>query len=116
MIEANVIDAARQDRASRSCCSSAPRASIPKLAPQPITEEALLTGPLEPTNEWYAIAKIAGIKLCQAYRRQYGCDFISAMPTNLYGPGDNFDLTAEPRPAGADPQGARGQAAGATSR
>ena len=64
----------------------------PKLAPQPIREEALLTGPLEPTNEWYAIAKIAGIKLCQAYRRQYGCDFISAMPTNLYGPGDNYDL------------------------
>lgn len=64
----------------------------PKLAPQPIREDALLTGPLEPTNEWYAIAKIAGIKLCQAYRKQYGCDFISAMPTNLYGPGDNFDL------------------------
>jgi len=66
----------------------------PKFAPQPITEDALLTGPLEPTNEWYAIAKIAGIKLCQAYRRQYGRDFISAMPTNLYGPGDNFDLTS----------------------
>jgi GDP-L-fucose synthase len=65
----------------------------PKLAPQPITESALLTGPLEPTNEWYAIAKIAGLKLCQAYRRQLGCDFIAAMPTNLYGPGDNFDLT-----------------------
>ncbi len=66
----------------------------PKLCPQPIREEYLLTGPLEPTNEWYAIAKIAGIKLCQAYRRQYGCDFISVMPTNLYGPGDNFDLTS----------------------
>ena len=66
----------------------------PKFAPQPITEDALLTGPLEPTNEWYAIAKIAGIKLCQAYRRQHGADFISAMPTNLYGPGDNFDLTS----------------------
>ena len=64
----------------------------PKHAPQPLTEDALLTGPLEPTNEWYAIAKIAGIKLCQAYRKQYGCDFISVMPTNLYGPGDNFDL------------------------
>lgn len=64
----------------------------PKFAPQPIVETALLTGPLEPTNEWYAIAKIAGIKLCQAYRKQHGCDFISAMPTNLYGPGDNFDL------------------------
>jgi GDP-L-fucose synthase len=64
----------------------------PKFAPQPITEEALLTDPLEPTNQWYAIAKIAGLKLCQAYRRQQGCDFISAMPTNLYGPRDNFDL------------------------
>jgi len=64
----------------------------PKFAEQPIKEEALLTGLLEPTNEWYAIAKIAGIKLCQAYRRQYGRDYISAMPTNLYGPGDNFDL------------------------
>jgi GDP-L-fucose synthase len=66
----------------------------PRDASQPITEEELLTGPLEPTNEWYAIAKIAGIKLCQAYRRQYGSDFISAMPTNLYGPNDNFDLTS----------------------
>jgi GDP-L-fucose synthase len=66
----------------------------PRQATQPITEEQLLTGPLEPTNEWYAIAKIAGIKLCQAYRRQYGADFISAMPTNLYGPNDNFDLTS----------------------
>ena len=64
----------------------------PRLAPQPITESSLLTGPLEPTNEWYAIAKIAGIKLAQAYRRQYGRDYVSAMPTNLYGPGDNFDL------------------------
>lgn len=64
----------------------------PKHAPQPLKEEYLLTGPLEPTNEWYAIAKIAGIKMCQAYRRQYGCDFISAMPTNLYGPNDNYDL------------------------
>lgn len=64
----------------------------PKLAPQPLREESLLTGPLEPTNEWYAIAKIAGIKLCQAYRRQHGCDFISAMPTNMYGPNDNYDL------------------------
>jgi GDP-L-fucose synthase len=64
----------------------------PRLAPQPIREGALLTGPLEPTNEWYAVAKIAGIKLAQAYRRQHGCDFISAMPTNLYGPNDNFDL------------------------
>jgi GDP-L-fucose synthase len=66
----------------------------PKFAPQPITEEALLTGPLEETNQWYAIAKIAGIKLCDAYRRQHGADFISGMPTNLYGPGDNFDLNS----------------------
>lgn len=66
----------------------------PRDAAQPITEDALLTGPLEPTNEWYAIAKIAGIKLGQAYRRQHGCDFISAMPTNLYGPGDNYDPNA----------------------
>jgi GDP-L-fucose synthase len=64
----------------------------PKHAPQPMKEEALLTGPLEPTNEWYAVAKIAGIKMCEAYRKQYGCNFISAMPTNLYGPGDNYDL------------------------
>jgi len=64
----------------------------PRLSPQPIDEEALLSGPLEPTNQWYAIAKIAGLKLCAAYRRQYGCDFISAQPTNLYGPNDNYDL------------------------
>jgi GDP-L-fucose synthase len=64
----------------------------PRLAPQPLKEEYLLTGPLEETNQWYAVAKIAGIKLCQAYRRQHGCDFISAMPTNLYGPNDNYDL------------------------
>jgi GDP-L-fucose synthase len=63
----------------------------PRLAPQPIPEEALLTGPLEPTNEWYAVAKIAGLKLCEAFRRQHGRDFVSVMPTNLYGPGDNFD-------------------------
>jgi GDP-L-fucose synthase len=91
MIEANLIEAARLASVEKllflgSSCI------YPKMAPQPIHEDALLTGPLEPTNEWYAIAKIAGIKLCQAYRRQYGCDFISAMPTNLYGPGDNFDL------------------------
>src|SRR5207247_219853 len=64
----------------------------PKLAPQPLKEEYLLTGPLETTNQWYAVAKIAGIKMCQAYHRQYGRDFISAMPTNLYGPNDNYDL------------------------
>lgn len=91
MIEANVIEAAHRHGAEKllflgSSCI------YPKHAAQPIREDALLTGPLEPTNEWYAIAKIAGIKLCQAYRRQHGKDFISAMPTNLYGPGDNFDL------------------------
>ena len=64
----------------------------PRLAPQPMKEDYLLTGPLESTNQWYAVAKIAGIKMCQAYRRQYGCDFISAMPTNMYGPNDNYDL------------------------
>jgi GDP-L-fucose synthase len=91
MIEANVIHTARRVGVEKllflgSSCI------YPKLAPQPMSEDSLLTGALEPTNQWYAIAKIAGIKLCQAYRRQYGCDFISAMPTNLYGPGDNFDL------------------------
>jgi GDP-L-fucose synthase len=91
MIEANIIEAARQGGVEKlmflgSSCI------YPKFAPQPIPEEALLTAPLEPTNQWYAIAKIAGIKLAQAYRKQYDCDFISAMPTNLYGPGDNFDL------------------------
>ncbi|MGA7329625.1 MAG: GDP-L-fucose synthase [Rhodomicrobium sp.] len=90
-IEANLIHAAYQIGVEKlvflgSSCI------YPKLTPQPIKEEALLTGPLEPTNEWYAIAKIAGIKLCEAYRREYSCDFVSAMPTNLYGPGDNFDL------------------------
>lgn len=64
----------------------------PKLAPQPMREDALLSGPLEPTNQWYAVAKIAGIKLCQAYRRQFGCRYVAVMPTNMYGPGDNFDL------------------------
>jgi GDP-L-fucose synthase len=90
MIEANIIEAAWRKGVQKllflgSSCI------YPRDAPQPIPESALLTGPLEPTNEWYAIAKIAGIKLCQACRRQYGCDFISAMPTNLYGPGDNYD-------------------------
>ncbi len=66
----------------------------PRMAPQPIAEDSLLTGPLEPTNQWYAIAKIAGLKMCEAYRRQYGADFISAMPCNIYGPGDNFDLAS----------------------
>lgn len=91
VIETNVIEAAFRAGVGRllflgSSCI------YPRLAPQPIPEDALLTGPLEPTNEWYAIAKIAGLKLCEAYRRQHGADYISAMPTNLYGPGDNFDL------------------------
>jgi GDP-L-fucose synthase len=91
MIEANVIAASHRVGVEKllflgSSCI------YPKFAPQPLKEESLLTGPLEPTNEWYAVAKIAGIKLAQAYRKQYGSDFISAMPTNLYGPGDNYDL------------------------
>ena len=91
MIEANIMAAARLVGVGKLLLLGS-SCIYPKLAPQPITEDALLTGPLEPTNEWYAIAKIAGIKLAQAFRRQHGCDFISAMPTNLYGPGDNFDL------------------------
>jgi GDP-L-fucose synthase len=90
-IQNHLIDGARQAGVKKllflgSSCI------YPKLAPQPLKEEYLLTGPLEPTNEWYAVAKIAGIKMCQAYRRQFGCDFISAMPTNMYGPNDNYDL------------------------
>ncbi|MDK1494682.1 GDP-L-fucose synthase [Sinorhizobium sp. 7-81] len=93
VMEANVIDASFRNGVEKliflgSSCI------YPKYASQPIKEDALLTGPLEPTNEWYAIAKIAGIKLCQAYRKQHRADFISAMPTNLYGPRDNFDLTS----------------------
>ena len=91
MMEANVIDAAWRNGVKKLLALGS-TCIYPKMAPQPLKEEYLLTGPLEPTNEWYAVAKIAGIKLCQAYRRQYGADFISAMPTNLYGPGDNFDL------------------------
>ena len=91
LMEANVINAAFQAEVEKllflgSSCI------YPKFAPQPIEENALLTGALEPTNEWYAIAKIAGLKMCEAYRKQHGVDFISGMPTNLYGPGDNFDL------------------------
>ncbi len=93
MIHATVVQASHQFDVTKllylgSSCI------YPREARQPITEEELLTGPLEPTNESYALAKIAGIKLCQSYRRQYGCNFISAMPTNLYGPNDNFDLTS----------------------
>lgn len=91
LIEANVIDAAWR-HGVRKLLFLGSTCIYPKLAPQPLKEEYLLTGPLEPTNEWYAVAKIAGIKLCQAYRKQHGADFIAAMPTNLYGPGDNFDL------------------------
>jgi GDP-L-fucose synthase len=91
MIEANLVEASHRAGVQKllflgSSCI------YPRLAPQPMREDSLLTGPLEPTNEWYAVAKIAGIKLAQAYRRQHGADFISAMPTNLYGPHDNFDL------------------------
>lgn len=93
IIQTNVIDAAHRSGVDKllflgSSCI------YPKFAAQPITEDSLLTGALEPTNEWYAIAKIAGIKMCQAYRRQHGFKAISLMPTNLYGPGDNFDLTS----------------------
>jgi GDP-L-fucose synthase len=91
LIQDNVIDASHRAGVAKfvflgSSCI------YPKLSPQPIKEDYLLTGPLEPTNEWYAIAKIAGLKMCQAYRREYGFNAISLMPTNLYGPGDNFDL------------------------
>lgn len=93
VIETNLIHAAFESQVKKllflgSTCI------YPKLAPQPLKEEYLLSGPLEPTNEWYAVAKIAGIKLCQAYRQQHGCHFISGMPTNLYGPNDNFDLSS----------------------
>ncbi len=91
MIQSNVVEASRRAEVEKLLLMGS-SCIYPRLAPQPIPESALLTGPLEPTNQWYAIAKIAGIKLGQAYRRQYGCDFISVMPTNLYGPGDNFDL------------------------
>jgi GDP-L-fucose synthase len=93
VIQANVVEAAQRAGIAKVLLLGS-SCIYPKFAPQPITEDALLTGPLEATNEWYAIAKIAGIKLGQAYRKQYGSDFISAMPTNLYGPGDNFDLNS----------------------
>lgn len=91
MIAANVIEAAHREDVDKLCFLGS-SCIYPKSAEQPIREDSLLTGALEPTNEWYAIAKIAGIKLAQSYRRQHGRDYISAMPTNLYGPGDNFDL------------------------
>ncbi|MGH8104767.1 MAG: GDP-L-fucose synthase [Arenimonas sp.] len=90
-LQTNVIHSAWQHGVKKLCFLGS-SCIYPKLAPQPLKEDYLLTGQLEPTNEWYAIAKIAGIKMCQAYRRQYGFDAISLMPTNLYGPGDNFDL------------------------
>jgi GDP-L-fucose synthase len=98
MIAANIMEAARRSGVAKllflgSSCI------YPKFAPQPINEDALLSGPLEPTNQWYAIAKIAGIKLAQAYGREYGCDFVSIQPTNLYGPGDNFDPATSHVPA-----------------
>jgi GDP-L-fucose synthase len=90
-IQTNVIESAWRAGASKLCFLGS-SCIYPKLAPQPIREDSLLTGPLEPTNEWYAVAKIAGIKMCKAYRRQHGFNAIALMPTNLYGPGDNFDL------------------------
>jgi len=89
-VQAHVIDTAAEI-GTRKLLFLGSSCIYPRLAPQPISEDALMTGPLEPTNQWYAIAKIAGLMQCQAYRLQHGCDFISAMPTNLYGPGDNFD-------------------------
>ena len=90
-IQTNVIDAAYR-AGTRKLCFLGSSCIYPRLAPQPLHESSLLTGPLEPTNQWYAVAKIAGIKMCQAYTAQYGFNAISVMPTNLYGPGDNFDL------------------------
>ena len=89
-IAANVIEAAHRSEV-RKLVFFGTSCMYPKLAAQPIVENSLLEGPLEPTNEWYGVAKIAGVKLCQAYRRQYGCDFITVVPNNLYGPGDNLD-------------------------
>jgi GDP-L-fucose synthase len=91
VIQTNIIDAAYRT-GTRKLLFLGSSCIYPKHAPQPMPEDCLLTGPLEPTNEWYAIAKIAGLKMCQAYRKQYGFNAISAMPTNLYGPGDNFSL------------------------
>jgi GDP-L-fucose synthase len=91
VIETNIIHAAR-NTGVKKLLFLASSCIYPRMAEQPMREEALLTGALEPTNEWYAIAKIAGIKLCQAYRRQYGCNYVSVMPTNLYGPGDRYDV------------------------
>ncbi|BBD09024.1 GDP-L-fucose synthase [Desulfovibrio ferrophilus] len=93
LIQSNIIDAAYRNGA-RKLLFLGSSCIYPKFAPQPIREEHLLTGELEPTNQWYAVAKIAGLKMCQAYRRQYGFNAISLMPTNLYGPGDNFDLVS----------------------
>jgi len=90
-IQTNIIDAAYRHGTQKFCFLGS-SCIYPRLAPQPLQESSLLTGALEPTNQWYAIAKIAGIKMCQAYTRQYGFNAISVMPTNLYGPGDNFDL------------------------
>ena len=114
MIEANIIHAAHTVGVEKllflgSSCI------YPRAAAQPMTESALLTGPLEPTNEWYAVAKIAGIKLCQAYRRQHGADFISAMPTNLYGPGDNYDPLASHVAAALQVKTHRARQTGATT-
>jgi GDP-L-fucose synthase len=92
-IQTNVIEAARL-HGVRKFCFLGSSCIYPRLAPQPLKEDSLLTGPLAPTNQWYAVAKIAGIKMCQAYARQYGFNAISLMPTNLYGPGDNFDLAS----------------------
>ncbi|HUO68473.1 MAG TPA: GDP-L-fucose synthase [Gammaproteobacteria bacterium] len=93
LIQNNLIDASHR-YGVRKFCFLGSSCIYPRLAPQPLREDSLLTGPLEPSNQWYAIAKIAGLKMCDAYHRQYGFNAISVMPTNLYGPGDNFDLTS----------------------
>jgi GDP-L-fucose synthase len=93
MIHANVVHAAHRHNVKKLLYTGS-SCIYPRDCAQPITEDMLLSGPLETTNEWYAIAKISGVKMCQAFRKQYGCDFVSVMPTNLYGPNDNFDLTS----------------------
>lgn len=114
MIAANVIEGARRVGV-RKLIFLGSSCIYPRLAPQPMAEEALLSGPLEPTNEWYGVAKIAGLKMCAAYRRQFGCDFISAQPTNLYGPHDNFDPKGSHVVAALIAKIHRAKAAGAAS-
>lgn len=108
MIGANVMEAVRRVGVEKMVFLGS-SCIYPRAAPQPISEDSLLTGPLEPTNQWYALAKIAAVKLCQAYRRQYGCDIIAVMPTNLYGAGRHFRSRVKPRYSGVADEGAPGQ-------